>query len=142
MVCTRLHAPHVWIVKNLNLIFFFAVDYIVMQFGRISEDVFTMDYRYPMCALQAFAIALSSFDSKLACEWSSLPQHFSLLPIFVTVSRGMDTCHIPSMSCITGNELSSLEANLCLSWYWCTHTIKYLYCIKCFTAPRFLLWII
>ncbi|KAL0189107.1 hypothetical protein M9458_016206, partial [Cirrhinus mrigala] len=43
-------------------------DYIVMQFGRVAEDVFTMDYNYPMCALQAFAIALSSFDSKLACD--------------------------------------------------------------------------
>ncbi|CAB4059284.1 Tubby protein homolog,Tubby protein,Protein king tubby,Tubby-related protein 3,Protein king tubby 1,Protein king tubby 2,Tubby-related protein 1 [Lepeophtheirus salmonis] len=42
--------------------------YVVMQFGRVAEDVFTMDYRYPMCALQAFGIALSSFDSKLACE--------------------------------------------------------------------------
>ena len=41
-----------------------------MQFGRVAEDVFTMDFRYPMCALQAFAIALSSFDSKLACEWT------------------------------------------------------------------------
>lgn len=43
-------------------------DYIVMQFGRVAEDVFSMDYTYPMCALQAFAITLSSFDSKLACE--------------------------------------------------------------------------
>lgn len=53
---------------SLIVIFFFAADYIVMQFGRISEDTFTMDYRYPMCAVQAFAVALSSFDSKLACE--------------------------------------------------------------------------
>lgn len=45
-----------------------TADYIIMQFGRVAEDVFTMDYRYPMCALQAFGIALSSFDSKLACE--------------------------------------------------------------------------
>lgn len=45
-------------------------DYIVMQFGRVAEDVFTLDYNYPMCALQAFAIGLSSFDSKLACEWT------------------------------------------------------------------------
>jgi len=52
----------------LNSIFSDTVDYIVMQFGRVAEDVFTMDYRYPMCAVQAFAIALSSFDSKLACE--------------------------------------------------------------------------
>lgn len=41
-----------------------------MQFGRVAEDVFTLDFNYPMCALQAFAIGLSSFDSKLACEWS------------------------------------------------------------------------
>lgn len=40
-----------------------------MQFGRVAEDIFTLDYNYPMCALQAFAIGLSSFDSKLACEW-------------------------------------------------------------------------
>uniref|UniRef100_A0A674NCK9 Tubby-like protein n=1 Tax=Takifugu rubripes TaxID=31033 RepID=A0A674NCK9_TAKRU len=45
-----------------------AADYIVMQFGRVAEDIFTLDYNYPMCALQAFAIGLSSFDSKLACE--------------------------------------------------------------------------
>lgn len=51
-----------------TLFFISPVEYVVMQFGRVAEDVFTMDYRYPMCALQAFAIALSSFDSKLACE--------------------------------------------------------------------------
>ena len=61
------------------------------QFGRVDGDVFTLDYQYPMSALQvrdgssnvspaciahdrlnrvsqAFAIALSSFDNKLACE--------------------------------------------------------------------------
>ena len=43
-------------------------DYIVMQFGRVSDDNFTMDYTYPLSALQAFGIALSSFDGKLACE--------------------------------------------------------------------------
>lgn len=55
-------------VTNVFCLFSSAADYIVMQFGRVAEDVFTMDYNYPMCALQAFAIALSSFDSKLACE--------------------------------------------------------------------------
>uniref|UniRef100_A0A8C2X9Y6 Si:dkey-220f10.4 n=1 Tax=Cyclopterus lumpus TaxID=8103 RepID=A0A8C2X9Y6_CYCLU len=45
-----------------------CLDYIVMQFGRVAEDVFSMDYSFPMCALQAFAITLSSFDGKLACE--------------------------------------------------------------------------
>lgn len=50
------------------LCLFLIVDYIVMQFGRVSDDAFTMDYNYPLCAVQAFAIALSSFDGKLACE--------------------------------------------------------------------------
>jgi tubby and related proteins len=30
-----------------------------MQFGRVSDDTFTMDYKYPLSAVQAFAIALS-----------------------------------------------------------------------------------
>ena len=53
---------------EFGFLFYTTVDYIVMQFGRVAEDVFTMDYNYPMCATQAFGIALSSFDSKLACE--------------------------------------------------------------------------
>eukprot|EP00062_Callorhinchus_milii_P019326 gi/632973752/ref/XP_007903306.1/ PREDICTED: tubby-related protein 3 isoform X1 [Callorhinchus milii] len=55
-------------VKNFQIVHDNDPDYIVMQFGRVAEDVFTMDYNYPVCALQAFAIGLSSFDSKLACE--------------------------------------------------------------------------
>ncbi len=58
-------------VKNFQIVHDNDLDYVIMQFGRVAEDVFTMDYRYPMCALQAFGIALSSFDSKLACEWKS-----------------------------------------------------------------------
>jgi len=55
-------------VKNFQIVHESDTDYIIMQFGRVAEDIFTMDYRYPMCAVQAFGIALSSFDSKLACE--------------------------------------------------------------------------
>ena len=72
-------------VKNFQIVHDSDVEYIIMQFGRVAEDIFTMDYRlvqkfklisldnlyfsrYPMCAVQAFGIALSSFDSKLACE--------------------------------------------------------------------------
>ncbi|XP_041820239.1 tubby-related protein 3 isoform X2 [Chelmon rostratus] len=55
-------------VKNFQIVHDNDPDYIVMQFGRVAEDIFTLDYNYPMCALQAFAIGLSSFDSKLACE--------------------------------------------------------------------------
>ena len=55
-------------VKNFQIVHDNDIEYIIMQFGRVAEDIFTMDYKYPMCALQAFGIALSSFDSKLACE--------------------------------------------------------------------------
>ena len=55
-------------VKNFQLVHSADEDYIVLQFGRIAENTFTLDYNFPMCALQAFAIALSSFDSKMACE--------------------------------------------------------------------------
>ncbi|XP_010224952.1 PREDICTED: tubby-related protein 1 [Tinamus guttatus] len=55
-------------VKNFQIVHADDPDYIVMQFGRVADDAFTMDYNYPLCAVQAFAIALSSFDGKLACE--------------------------------------------------------------------------
>jgi tubby-related protein 1 len=35
----------------------------VMQFGRINADKFICDFRYPLSPIQAFSIALSSFDS-------------------------------------------------------------------------------
>ncbi|CAG7864605.1 unnamed protein product [Brassica rapa] len=41
---------------------------VILQFGKVGKDMFTMDYRYPLSAFQAFAICLSSFDTKLACE--------------------------------------------------------------------------
>lgn len=41
---------------------------VLLQFGKVGKDTFTMDYRYPLSAFQAFAICLSSFDTKLACE--------------------------------------------------------------------------
>ncbi|XP_049895359.1 tubby-related protein 1-like isoform X1 [Epinephelus moara] len=55
-------------IKNFQIVHSKDVDYIVMQFGRIADDIFTLDFNYPMCAVQAFAIALSSFDGKIACE--------------------------------------------------------------------------
>ncbi|KAI9394629.1 hypothetical protein POPTR_005G121600v4 [Populus trichocarpa] len=41
---------------------------VILQFGKIGKDIFTMDYFYPLSAFQAFAICLSSFDTKPACE--------------------------------------------------------------------------
>ncbi|RZB63883.1 Tubby-like F-box protein 6 isoform B [Glycine soja] len=43
-------------------------DKIILQFGKVGKDLFTMDYRFPISAFQAFAICLSSFDTKIACE--------------------------------------------------------------------------
>lgn len=43
-------------------------DKVLLQFGKVGKDTFTMDYQYPLSAFQAFAVCLSSFDTKLACE--------------------------------------------------------------------------
>ncbi|KAL3666772.1 hypothetical protein V7S43_008393 [Phytophthora oleae] len=55
-------------VKNFQLVTPEDQETVVLQFGRVGKDLFTMDFRWPLCPLQAFAITLSSFDSKLACE--------------------------------------------------------------------------
>uniref|UniRef100_A0A7N0VBQ9 Tubby C-terminal domain-containing protein n=1 Tax=Kalanchoe fedtschenkoi TaxID=63787 RepID=A0A7N0VBQ9_KALFE len=41
---------------------------VILQFGKIGKDIFTMDYSYPLSAFHAFAICLTSFDNKPACE--------------------------------------------------------------------------
>lgn len=41
---------------------------VILQFGKVGKDVFTMDYQYPISAFQSFAICLSSFDTRIACE--------------------------------------------------------------------------
>jgi hypothetical protein len=52
-------------VKNFQLVESDdAGEKIKLQFGRISADEFTMDFCYPLSPLQAFAITLTSFDSK------------------------------------------------------------------------------
>ncbi|MQL87634.1 hypothetical protein Taro_020191, partial [Colocasia esculenta] len=43
-------------------------DTVLLQFGKVGDDLFTMDYRHPLSAFQAFAICLTSFGTKLACE--------------------------------------------------------------------------
>jgi len=40
----------------------------IMQFGRTGNDEFSLDVQWPMSLLQAFAVSLSSFDSKLGCD--------------------------------------------------------------------------
>ncbi|KAJ8543007.1 hypothetical protein K7X08_005530 [Anisodus acutangulus] len=43
-------------------------DTVILQFGKVGDDIFTMDYRKPLSAFQAFAICLTSFGTKLTCE--------------------------------------------------------------------------
>ncbi|XP_051152062.1 tubby-like F-box protein 7 [Andrographis paniculata] len=43
-------------------------DTMLLQFGKVGDDTFTMDYRHPLSPFQAFAICLTSFGTKLACE--------------------------------------------------------------------------
>lgn len=41
---------------------------VLLQFGKIGDDLFTMDYKEPLSAFQAFVMCLTSFGTKLACE--------------------------------------------------------------------------
>ena len=54
--------------KNFQLVQPDDQDAILLQFGRVGKDEFTMDFQWPMTPFQAFAITLSSFDSKIACD--------------------------------------------------------------------------
>ena len=54
-------------VKNFQLINK-EDDEKIMQFGRIGNNDFHLDVKWPMSLYQAFAVALSSFDSKLGCD--------------------------------------------------------------------------
>ena len=55
-------------VKNFQLAADGDPHTVVLQFGKAGGETFTCDFRWPLTPLQAFAICLSSFDSKLACE--------------------------------------------------------------------------
>lgn len=55
-------------VKNFQLVDPEEQNTVVLQFGRVGKDEFTMDLQYPMSPFQAFALTLSSFDSKIACD--------------------------------------------------------------------------
>ena len=55
-------------VKNFQLVDPDEQNTVVLQFGRVGKDDFTMDLQWPMSPFQAFAITLSSFDSKIACD--------------------------------------------------------------------------
>jgi hypothetical protein len=54
-------------VKNFQLCDRGRQDHIMLQFGRIQgRHSFTMDFQHPLTAVQAFAIAISSLQSKIS----------------------------------------------------------------------------
>ncbi len=55
-------------VKNFQLIDEYDDNHIYMQFGRIGKDDFNMDVAFPISLFYAFAIGLTSFEFKFACE--------------------------------------------------------------------------
>ncbi|KAK4741581.1 hypothetical protein SAY87_025169 [Trapa incisa] len=55
-------------VKNFQLVAYPNHDNIILQFGKVDRDLYTMDYRYPISTFQAFAMCLTSFDTKIARE--------------------------------------------------------------------------
>nr|XP_039322804.1 tubby-related protein 2 [Saimiri boliviensis boliviensis] len=55
-------------VKNFQIMHPKDSERLVLQFGRVAPDTFTMDFCFPLSPLQAFAICLSSFSVKLVIE--------------------------------------------------------------------------
>lgn len=55
-------------VKNFQLCDPKNDDFVYLQFGRIDDTVFSMDFKFPLSPIQAFGICLSSLDNKFACD--------------------------------------------------------------------------
>ena len=55
-------------VKNCQLVDTRQPNRLVMQFGKVTNERFSLDFQFPLNATQAFSIALTSFDNKLLCE--------------------------------------------------------------------------
>ncbi|KAL5040177.1 hypothetical protein BDV3_002451 [Batrachochytrium dendrobatidis] len=50
-------------IKNMQLIAENDENHIVLQFGRCGPDLFTLDVRWPMTPIEAFSIALTTFEA-------------------------------------------------------------------------------
>ncbi|CEL96579.1 unnamed protein product [Vitrella brassicaformis CCMP3155] len=50
--------------KNFQLTLVKKPDYIILQYGKVTSNVFILDFRYPLSIVQAFAIALTTFSWK------------------------------------------------------------------------------
>lgn len=49
-------------VKNFQMVSPDNIDDVVCQFGKVNEDVFHLDYKYPFNAVQALSLALCQFN--------------------------------------------------------------------------------
>ena len=49
-------------IKNFQIVSDFDIDHIVLQFGKVNDDRFHLDFKTPFNAFQAFALALSQFN--------------------------------------------------------------------------------
>ncbi|CAM9719215.1 unnamed protein product [Chrysoparadoxa australica] len=52
-------------VKNFQLVTPHDQETVLLQFGRVSKDEFSMDFRHPLSPFQAFAISLSAITTPL-----------------------------------------------------------------------------
>ena len=52
--------------KNFQLVRPEDHDSVVLQFGKVGKDDFTMDFQWPLSPFQAFALALSVCDGKIS----------------------------------------------------------------------------
>lgn len=50
-------------IKNLQLIPNNDETYIALQFGKCGSDVFSLDARWPLTPIEAFSIAITTFDA-------------------------------------------------------------------------------
>jgi tubby-related protein 1 len=55
-------------VKNFQLVTPDDDERVILQFGRVGKDLFTMDFQWPLSPLQAFGISLCACDNKLVVE--------------------------------------------------------------------------
>jgi len=49
-------------VKNFQIVSEYDIDDVVCQFGKVDQDVFHLDYKAPLNAIQAFSLALCQFN--------------------------------------------------------------------------------
>ena len=56
----RAHTPS---VKNFQLVGQKNENKVHLQLGKVSEEIFYLDFEWPLSPFQAFGIAVSSFDA-------------------------------------------------------------------------------